>query len=355
MNYEEKYKAARERAKEMCAMPTDKATMEYIFPELKESEDEKIKKDIIRVFKGEISFTSEKENEKYIAWLEKQGKQKQPWEPTAAQLIVIKDLIEDKNTSKVNKVILRGMFEEFKQFTNSQSSQFSSEHLLDPDKVIEWLKHCNIAIPDNYIDDDNTIKPAIMNWLEKQGESKPADKVEPKFHDGDWVVYNNDICQIAKREEGCNKLVTIFGIEKELVNERNLSTARLWTIQDARDGDVLVASDESIFIYAGSTDRYAKFYVALTNYGSFNFDGGNWEDKNTVHPSTKKQRDFLFQKMKEAGYEWDTTKKELKEIKAKTLDPDKVIEWLECKAFQSWGEDINIKQIVDKFKKDFEL
>lgn len=37
------------------------------------------------------------------------------------------------------------------------------------------------------------------------------------------------------------------------------------------------------------------------------------------------------------------------------LDPDKVIEWLECKAFQGWAEEINIKQIVDKFKKDFGL
>lgn len=51
-----------------------KATLERIFPELSEPDDERIRKDIIRVLKGEISFTSEKENEKYIAWLEKQGK-----------------------------------------------------------------------------------------------------------------------------------------------------------------------------------------------------------------------------------------------------------------------------------------
>ena len=50
--------------------------IEDAFPELKESEDERIRKEIIRVFKGEISFTSEKENEKYIAWLEKQGEQR---------------------------------------------------------------------------------------------------------------------------------------------------------------------------------------------------------------------------------------------------------------------------------------
>lgn len=37
------------------------------------------------------------------------------------------------------------------------------------------------------------------------------------------------------------------------------------------------------------------------------------------------------------------------------LSPDKVVEWLECKAFQGWAEEISIKQIVDKFKKDFGL
>lgn len=32
-------------------------------------EDERIRKDIIRVLKGEIRYTSGKENEKYIVWL----------------------------------------------------------------------------------------------------------------------------------------------------------------------------------------------------------------------------------------------------------------------------------------------
>lgn len=53
--------------------------------------------------------------QKYKEALEKQD-EKQTWKPTAAQLIVIKDLIEDENTSKVNKVILQGMFDEFKQY-----------------------------------------------------------------------------------------------------------------------------------------------------------------------------------------------------------------------------------------------
>lgn len=50
-----------------------------------------------------------------------------------------------------------------------------------------------------------------------------------------------------------------------------------WTIQDAEDGDLLAASDNSIFIYAGTDGSKAKFYIALTTFGTFNFEGGCWE------------------------------------------------------------------------------
>ena len=39
----------------------------------------------------------------------------------------------------------------------------------------------------------------------------------------------------------------------------------------------------------------------------------------------------------------------------KTLDPDKVIEWLNDQACQGWIEDVEVDKFVDKFKKDFGL
>ena len=158
----------------------------------------------------------------------------------------------------------------------------------------------------------------FLAWLEKQGEQKYVDKIEPKhvpkFHEGDWVVYNNDICQIVKREEGCNKLVTVFGIEKELVNERNLSTARLWTINDAKDGDVL-AEDSCIFIIKKlNHDHSAKIYCCLFDDGDFEVSSSLAFDDTSTYPATKKQRDLLFQKMREAGYEWSEVTHKLKKI-----------------------------------------
>lgn len=48
MNWEEKYKKALERAKELYGKYCINDVLESIFPELKESEDERIRKGIIR-------------------------------------------------------------------------------------------------------------------------------------------------------------------------------------------------------------------------------------------------------------------------------------------------------------------
>ena len=118
MTREEKAKAydeALERAQRLSIDGfLDAVAISDIFPELNESKDELIEDDIKDVIQAAI-IPKESKRE-MLAWLEKQGEQKPTWKPTEAQLIVIKDLIEDKNTSNVNKVILRGMFDEFKQY-----------------------------------------------------------------------------------------------------------------------------------------------------------------------------------------------------------------------------------------------
>ena len=52
----------------------------------------------------------------------------------------------------------------------------------------------------------------------------------------------------------------------------------------------------------------------------FDIQGPDCVEVNTIKPATKEQRDLLFQKMKEAGYEWDADKKELKMIEQKTAE-----------------------------------
>ena len=84
MDYEKSYKEALERAKALIETNTSDALfhlkdIESIFPELKESEDERIRKWCISHFKAAVLVTKnnaeykEYLNNKVIPWLEKQG------------------------------------------------------------------------------------------------------------------------------------------------------------------------------------------------------------------------------------------------------------------------------------------
>ena len=77
IEHEEKYKHALERAKAVketyynLGNISAISVLESIFPELKESEDERIRKEIISYIKSSGAVT----NPNWIAWLEKQGEQ----------------------------------------------------------------------------------------------------------------------------------------------------------------------------------------------------------------------------------------------------------------------------------------
>jgi len=166
-----------------------------------------------------------------------------------------------------------------------------------------------------------------LAWLEKQGEQL-VDKIEPKFKVGDWVVKQDG-------ESFCNgnyaaQITNITHLGEHWFDSGswlNAKDIRLWTINDAKDGDVLVASDGSIFLFAGVVDCACKYYVALEadNHVKINKEakGGYWETSRVVYPATKEQRDLLFSKMKQEGYEWKPEEKKLikmKETKFKVGD-----------------------------------
>lgn len=84
--YEKKYKDALERAKAYNNVYKDhkmmsyaKGALEYIFPELAESEDERISKDIIAYMRYERKSSKEEIENRFIPWLEKQAEQNPAW------------------------------------------------------------------------------------------------------------------------------------------------------------------------------------------------------------------------------------------------------------------------------------
>ena len=331
MNYEQKYKWALEKARVMhdsakkLKCEVDAKNLEHIFPELKESEDEdeRIRKAILT---GLIDCRDAPDLmwsnfgginiDECITWFEKQGEQKQTWSPSAAQLIVIKDLIEDKNTSKVNKIILRGMLKEIEDVC---------PHVIEKQ---DESPITNIEIPfgasDSELQEVDYYIPKGFH-AEVKDDRVVIKKVEPKFKVGNWyqctkdffgkgVTFDKNTAYYCA-EEGC--LQNEYGCHIAIVEDL-YDNFKLWTIQDAKDGDVLV-NGSNIFIFHFLDDTRLKGYCHVNiDDGRFYDDIGKKECfcliDAVVTPAAKEQRDLLFQKMAEEGYEWNTEKKEVKKI-----------------------------------------
>ncbi len=212
------------------------------------------------------------------------------------------------------KQVLR-IFPELKESEDEKSKKW----------ILEYL-HDGLRKSDEQFEDQ--FKCAIA-WLEKQGEQKPDNKVEPKFKVGDWIVNNEDgsVGQILK----VNYLPDTDNYSYEHTNgyffwhfEKDY---HLWTIEDAKDGDVLFSLDSNTpFIFKERKQcEQATAYCGVNKYGQFFV----WHDNYCIItldnyiPATREQRDLLFSKMREAGYEWNPDKKELKTIEQKSTEEHK--------------------------------
>ena len=148
-----------------------------------------------------------------------------------------------------------------------------------------------------------------------------------KFKVGDFVISDNShriLMVLAVNHDSyyCEYIITgghvdlFFDLEEQY---------HLWSIRDARDGDVLVAYhpkgsevEYSIFLFKEIRDRdYVKdaveFHCRVCD-GSFYLQKNGYMGKadDNFAPANVKQSQLLFDKMKEAGYEWDDRKNELR-------------------------------------------
>lgn len=160
-------------------------------------------------------------------------------------------------------------------------------------------------------------------YLEKQGEQNAVKRnTMPKFNIGTWVVFNGNHSSVYRVEkiEGLRYYLRHYLGGTLSVHFDNL-LLRPWTIQDAKDGDIL-ATDNGVFIYNGKTGGTScpGAYCGINTLRNFqNGTETHWTGRK-CYPATKEQRDLLFSKIKEAGYKWDSNNKELKEIEQKPAD-----------------------------------
>lgn len=256
-------------------------------PELRESEDEKIKKEILDYIDKATGC------KRWVAWLEKQGESI--------------DKITQRARTEKQRVLLTE--------TNGEANiDWNTRSIQDVKLLLEYGL--------DYI-----------KKLENQGEQKPANKIEPKFKVGDWVIDKQGIVhQVANAVEIVSNHTYGYDIVGGGYFNDNAEGVRLWNIYDAMDGDILCTYEcdepKIVFILKGTPKKhYALSYHCYYNimYPHFEDDsvkGCLAPNNEDVKPATKEQRDLLFQKMKEAGYEFDFDKKELKKIEDEEYDGD---------------------------------
>ena len=234
--------------------------LESMFPELKESEDDRIRKSLITFFQCfpytsiESAGTTPTE---VIAWLKKQDEHAN---------FLSKIQVGDKVTRNEGGVLVN-------------ISQL--ERVAKPRRV------------------------------------KPIDKVKPKFHEGDWVILTAGELSITLQivNVDTNKKLYWFNDSSYLpiVDEECL---HLWTIQDVKDGDMLQLGKVTAIFQKYIGNGICKCYCSVCD-GEIEIpshDDDNTYGCHNAIPATKEQRGTLMKAVADAGYTFDFEKKELKKI-----------------------------------------
>ena len=185
MDYEKKYKEAVAKAKDQYNYPCMQSSMgilEEIFPEIKESEDERVRNELIEFVKSRGGFKQE-----YIAWLEKQEsveeiveRCKKSWYNEGKIAGMTEGLTDDEKYQQGWHDALekqgeqKPMTEEFEhelaeicnQLLSEIDSEWMNNEILDCIGTSVWLNLCDETA--------KRYKDGLLK-LAKQGEQKPAE------------------------------------------------------------------------------------------------------------------------------------------------------------------------------------
>lgn len=186
---------------------------------------------------------------------------------------------------------------------------------IDNDKM--WASILRVF---NEYQSSNTLSyTAYTQGLREQGlefNGKDIVPIKHKLKAGDWVV--DDDGRIGRIIE-CTKDFADVDLEFSRLST-SPNNIRSWTIQDAKDGDVLVSESALgtwYCIFKSLEDEESMtVHCYISRSGDFKakkelcFD----KDPSDVCPATKEQREQLEKAMFDAGYEWDADKKELKKL-----------------------------------------
>jgi len=338
-------------------------TLEDLFPEIKESENEKVKKGLIDYFSNfHLQTFAGLDPKKILAWLEKQctpAKLSEEEQNRFAKGVLRscamsfidyldahkyegKMCVSNGECEDIENAFCNAMWDRlhryYCKYTEEQNKQkpdcnhgepgsstdkpkprfkagqtiVNIYHNPDTDSGPEEIKE---VTDDKYIFEGGSyIMISEQDYWKLDGESK--------FKPGEWIAHNeaNFVFQIISVGQDAYEVVNPDGYTKS-IPFKNEEDYHLWTIHDVKDGDLVVADKIpkhpspfiAVFKAIGPDPDTFSSHCYIDLNGNFN-EGDIGHDSSNLHPATKEQRDLLFSKMKEGGYEWSEETKELEEI-----------------------------------------
>lgn len=263
-------------------------TIEDLFPEVRKNEDERIRKALISILKSDFEEDTKIFGisvGKIIAWLEKQ--------------------------SNTNKEYWRG-YREGKQEILDKYAKLKKQGELKE----TLCEKCKKAQPSQSCQDITALGRCAVEHEQK---------VEPKFHEGEWITNGDYTWKIVEVKPLYYILQSQDG---NIIVDDTISHAdehfHSFTIEDAKEGDVLTYKNDNvewILIYKDiiteSCDvphdvlRYHALFTGTVFYDSGCAGMISENYALCFTPATKEQRDALEWAMSIDGYKWDKEKLKL--------------------------------------------
>lgn len=292
------------------------AAIDRILAELAESEDEKIRHYLMNFVKINDGVNLPPEDaKKALAWIEKQG------EPI--------DKIVKRAMNEKQRVLLTETNGDANIDWDTRSLQdvkllleYGLDYIKKLEKQGEKKASCTTIVETG----DGGINALVTRELPTDGEQNPTDKVEPKFEVGAWLIFNeshNRVYQVERIDNYRYYLRHYLGGTMSVHFDNEL--IRLWTLQDAKSGDVL-ANDTTVLIvdHLGTFENRPIIYSwYFANSNKFCGPGPSEPDRWEVegfYPATKEQREQLKKAMADAGYTFDFENKKLKKTEPKSKE-----------------------------------
>ena len=289
MDYKKELEEALERARNLES-PFYRQAAEIIFPQLKESDDEKTMRGLIMHLKEcQNNCRSETMIEEYAKWIKLLEKRTNFMGALREANKKIGELVEENYYLKENK---------------STDSAYDEEL----SKLLEKVVCRFINNPDiPYSERDEVSKKIVpyVERLEQQNAQHSDIRFKCKFKPGDFIIQQITNGTFTGQIVSIDTAYRVDGLDGSLytIDFYEEPTMRLWTLEDANQGDVLIYPDGTFTIFdrIETEGLYWAFVVQESSSIRFNSTCSALN----AYPATKGEREQLMIKMQNSGYKWD--------------------------------------------------